>query len=68
MQQTSTVKLPASFSRLQTEEQIQWVKKSKITGEKQFNQNHFWLEGSHGSSKEEKNFVWGIFADLCPVL
>ena len=52
----------------QTEERVLRVNKSKITGGNSFNGNHFNIEGNHGSSKEKKNFVLGIFADLRPVL
>ena len=40
------------------------VNKSKITGENTFNRDHFEIECNHRSSKDKKNFVLGIFADL----
>ena len=65
---TSTLKLPTFFLTFQAEERVIRVNKSKITGGNSFNRDNFDIEGNHGSSKNEKNFVWGIFADLRPVL
>ena len=56
MQQT-TAKLPAFFSRFQTKELVLGVKKSKITGEITFNENHFGLGSNHGLNKDEIKFV-----------
>ena len=57
MQQTNTVKLPAFF-RLQTEERVLKVNKSKIIGENIFNGDHFGTEGNHESSNDEKTLLW----------
>ena len=57
-QQTSTLKLPAFFLRIQTEERVLRVNKSKITGENTFNGDHFEIEGKHGLSKDEKTLFW----------
>ena len=46
--------------RLQTEESILRVNKSNITGENTFDENHFEIEASDGSSKDEKTF-WVFF-------
>ena len=63
-QENSTLKLAALLLRCQTEERVLKVNKSKITGENTFNRDHFEIECNHRSSKDKKNFVLGIFADL----
>ena len=50
--------------RLQTEESILRVNKSNITGENTFNENHFEIEASDGSGKDEKIFWVFFFPDL----
>ena len=46
------------------EERVLKVNKSKITCENTFNGVHFEIKCNHGSSKDKKSFVLGIFADL----
>ena len=45
--------------RLQSEESILRVNKSNITSENTFNENHFEIEASDGSSKDKK--ILGFF-------
>ena len=68
MQQTSTLKLPTFCLRFQTKERILRVNKRDITSEITFNGDCFEIEDNHESSKDEKNLVLGIFADLLLVL
>ena len=63
-QQTSTLTLPEFFLRLQSEEGVLAVNKSKIIGENTFNGDHFQIEGNHGSSKSEETLLW-IFLQIC---
>ena len=58
------LKLLAFFLRFQPEERVLRVNKSKITGENSFNCDHFEIEGSHGSSKNEKTF-FRVFLQIC---
>ena len=53
MQQTSSLKLPASFWRFQTESVLR-VNESEITGQNVFHGDLFAIEDNHESSKDEK--------------
>ena len=64
VQQTSTVKLPAFFFRLQTEERVVRINKSKITGKNTFNGDQCLIEGNRGSIKDEKTLFW-VFLQIC---
>ena len=63
MTQTSRAKLPAFFSRFQTEEFVLTVNKSKITGENTFTGNYFGIEGNHGLGKDEKK-LFRVFLQI----
>ena len=56
MQQTSTVKLPVFYLRLQTEEHVLRVNKSEMTGENDFHAEPFEIEDNHESSKNKKTW------------
>ena len=58
------MKLPTFFWRFQTEERVQRVNKSKITDEDTFKGDHFEIEGSHESIKDEKPLFW-VFLQIC---
>ena len=47
-------KITGTFSRIQTEEPVLRVNKSKITGENTFHGDHFVIGGNHGSGKDKK--------------
>ena len=59
----STLKLPTFFLTFQAEERIIRVNKSKITGGNSFNGDNFYIEGNHGSSKNEKT-LFGVFLQI----
>lgn len=67
-QQTSTARLLAFYQRFQTEEPTLRVNGAKITIENAFNGGHFGSESNHEYRNTKKNVVFGIPADLCPVL
>ena len=54
--------------RFQTEEHVLSVNKSEITGQNTFNGDVFEVKDNHEWSKDEKNLVLDILADLLPVL
>ena len=63
-QPTNIAKLTVFFQRFQTKEHIQRVNKTKSTGENAFNGDHFWTEGNHESSNNEKTLFW-VFLQIC---
>ena len=66
-QETSTLNLLAFFLRFQTEERVLRLNKSKITGENNFNKDHFGIEDNYGSRKDKKTLflVFLLVCDKC---
>ena len=62
--QISILKLLVLYLRLQIEEHILRVNKSKINGENTFNGDHFEIEGNHALRKDEKTLFW-VFLMIC---
>ena len=58
------IEITSIFLRFQTEQCVLRVNKSKITGEKTFNVDHFEIEIKHGSSTDEKTLFW-VFLLIC---
>ena len=54
LRQTSTVKISTFPLRFQIKELFLRVNKGKITGQNTLDENYFEIEGSPGSSKDEK--------------
>ena len=54
--QTSTVKLPAFYLRVQTKEHVLRVNKSAVTDENAFHGDLFEIEDNHESSRDEKTW------------
>ena len=53
--------------KIETEEWVLRVNKSKVSGENKFNGYHFVTEGNHGSSKDKKVLFWVVLSicDQC---
>ena len=58
------IEITGIFLRFQIEECVLRVNKSKITGENNFNVDHFEIEIKHGSSTDEKTLFW-VFLLIC---
>ena len=61
--ETSTVKLPAFYLRLQTEERVLSINKGEITGENAFHGDLLEIEDNHKNGKDEKT-LFQVFLQI----